>query len=304
MPELSLVPSYVVAGAVLGSMYALMAFALVLNYRATRVINLALGGMGAFGLYVFARAAEWMPRVPALLLGMMAAGALGAVIGTVSDAGAERSSALNRTLATLGWLIAITGVMAVVFGSGGAGGEMGGDRPKAFIDNTYAFRIGDVNLTWAQVAMLVVTAVVLVTMLVFFRSTRLGVAMRAVAENPTAARILGIRVAVVIVSAWVLAGLIACIAAVFVSPFVPSAGPTTLTGLLIQAYAAALIGRLRSLWITAATGIAIGVAESLFISAPALSNVPIRAGFPFLAIVGFLVLRGRELGAEAELEAA
>lgn len=297
MPDWSLVPEFIVAGVVVGCTYALMGVAFVLNYRATRVMNLAIGAMGGIAVVIFSKVAGSVPVLLAAGAALLVSTGIGVLIAVVSDSGRTQTSSLNRSMATLGWLVMLTAGSAIVFGEDFLGGE-----PVYLVANTKALALFGVNITWAQVAVVVGTLVGLAGMAVFLQRVRLGVAMRAVADSRAAAELLGLRVHVVTISAWVMAAVLAAMAAILLRPFIVGSGIGELTALLISAYAAALIGSLRNLWITAAAAVGLGVIENMLKTFPDLARTPWPRSVPFVAVLVFLTLQGERLGRESAVE--
>jgi branched-chain amino acid transport system permease protein len=149
-----------------------------------------------------------------------------------------------------------------------------------------------VNLT--QIISVGVALVITAAVTVFLRVTRLGTAMRALADDREITATLGVPVRRVEAAAWFGSG-IACGAAGLVLPdLLTSLDYAALTFLVISSLAAALIGRLRSLWATFLGGMAIGLAQSVLTPYASVSNY--RSSAPFvLAIVALLIMSRRRV---------
>ena len=257
--------SLAVAGIPLGAMYALAAMGIVIVYKTSRVFNFATGAIGLACAYVAGTLAD--AGVPGLLT-VPPAVLLGVLLGVLIEVSLRPvRGTLTRTIVTLGWLLLLQGAVGRIYGIAVAGQDFA--RPfssEPLVD------VWVVLLSTEQVLVLAVTGVLAGLLALFFTRTALGTATRAVAEAPDAARLLGIRVARVQLVAWGLGGGISGLAGVLVTPLLGKLDTTTLVVFTVQALAAALVGRLSSLPLTFAGGIALGVAQ------PVLTKL--LAGFP------------------------
>ncbi|MBA2281960.1 MAG: ABC transporter permease [Acidimicrobiia bacterium] len=294
---------FLVAGLVTGSVYAIAATGLVLTYRTTGLFNFAHGGVSMVVGFAFHQLrSEWSVATPiAFVLSLFVVGPLvGVVIDRLLFRNLQGSSQAARIVVTIGLLVFLSGGAAVVFGS-----EPRQVEPflsQATID------LGTVNLGYDQLTIIAIGLVVLVGLLVFFRSSRLGLAMRAVVDNRTLVRLGGFSAGRISSITWALGTTLAGLAGIL---FVPLVGldTVTLVLLVVKAYAAAVFGRLTDLRIAYLAAILLGLIESLslkvFAGYPTLVN-GIRPSIPFLCLFGYLafVKRGRlrELGVAAPWE--
>ena len=123
----------------------------------------------------------------------------------------------------------------------------------------------------------------------FLRFTKLGTAMRALASDREITATLGVPVRRVEMAAWLGSGLVCGVAGLLLADLFTSLDYTALTFLVISSLAAALIGRLRSLWVTLAGGLAVGLAQA--VATPYASITAYRTAAPFvLAIIALLYL--------------
>jgi branched-chain amino acid transport system permease protein len=174
--------------------------------------------------------------------------------------------------------------------------------------HNFGYQIGDVRVSWTQI--LALTFAVLVTALTsaFLRLTRLGTAMRALADDREITATLGVPVRRVEASAWLGSGVVCGVVGLLLPSLLFSLEAVTLTFLIISVLAAALIGRLQSLWVTLFAALVIGVVESClsaFTSWPTVDQ-PLsqyRAMTPFvLAIVALLWLSRHRVVTPARTE--
>ena len=274
-----------VEGAVFGLLYSLPAFGLILVYRAQRIINFAqaaLGSSGAvLGLLLIAQV-----RAP-YAVGLLTALTFGALLGGLTERFVlTRFAARSRlilTVATIGiGQILIVGGIALpsLFGSSVLGSSQ---LPTPF-DNL-RFSIGQVVLNGNYVAIVVVTALVVGALSLFFRLTRSGLAVRASAENADRARLLGIPVQRMVTLVWVLAGLLSAASAFLRVPVVgQAAGAEIDPALLLFPLAAAVIARFDSLPTALIAGMGLGVLDRAAYYATGNPNLPVALVLPVLLV--------------------
>ena len=244
------------AGLLAGSIYALVAIAIVLIYRTTRILNVAIGELAAFGLLVSWTLVEswrlsWTLAVP---------GSIAAVV--VVGLGFERIVARPlREAPPLSGLVATAGLATLLLG---VEGKLWSADGRFFTDflTLSTINIGGVFVTGWEIASIFVSLGLSLGVMAFLQRTRFGLAIRATADDLDAARSLGIPVDRVSATVWAAAGCLAAVAGLLLRPTIGFIAPGLLTGLFVRGLAGALIGRL---WSTTAAffgGIAIGLLES------------------------------------------
>ena len=275
---------YVVIGLAFGGVYALSGVGLVVLYRATGVLNLAFGAIGAAGAliaYYILNHTGW-PHWLAYTVCVLFGGVCNLAYGMIFGPAFARRDALVKMMGTLGLALILLGLMAWRAPAGGAFARF---LPLGTTNTHYVILGTTVSLT--QIISLVLALVITAGVSLFLRVTKLGTAMRALANDRDASAILGVPVRRVEAAAWFGSGL-ACGAAGLILPdLLTSLDYTALTFLVISSLAAALIGRLRSLWGTMIGGIAVGLAQAVL--TPYTSVSAYRSAAPFvLAIVALL----------------
>ncbi len=277
----------VLSGLTTGSIYALVALGIVLVYKATGTINFAHGdqlmiaGFIAYTLHV-------MLGLPYLvsMAGAVAGGfALGALAERIGFRAVLRTSLVNVVLATLGLAFVLKGVARLTWG--------GISDYLTFppLVSPEPILIGDMILLPQQ---LVVTGGALAVMgafALFFRLTTIGKSMQATADNPKAARLVGIRVEQVHMLAFAVGASVAGAGAALMAPLTllyPDIGFM----LFIKGFAAAVLGGLTSLPGALAGGLAIGIVEAL---AAGYIHSSVQEVSGFVAIMATLILRPRGL---------
>ena len=286
-------PAVIASGVSRGALYGLIAVGLILIYRTNRIINFAVAAIGAVPavLAVLLATMKGLPYVPALLLALVG----GAVVGALADLLVIRrfsdAPRLIVTVATIGiaQILAFVNVYLPIW--------LGSDKgiPEKFFtpftDMQYV-RAGTPIFTGDDIAAVVAVVALAAALAAFLRFTRLGIALRASAENADRASLLGIPVKRVGTAAWAIAGLLAGATIFFRSPItgVPSDGSLGYTVLLF-AFAAAVIARMESVPVAVAGGVAVGIVEYVSVTETGKSDFAAAMMLVFI-MVALLVQRG------------
>ena len=284
MPSWQDFEPFIVSGLALGGVYALSGVGMVVLYQATGVVYLAFGAVGAMGALIAwslinAHAPGWVGWLACVAFAALATLAYGMVFG---PALAKRDP-LVKAVATLGLTLVLFGLMDLLWTTSG-----GQSRAITLPTDNGGFMIGQIQVTWTQVISLALGIVITVVTVVFLRLTKLGTAMRAMANDREITATLGVPVRRVEAAAWLGCGILAGLAGVLLADLV-ALDATTLTFLVISSLAAALIARLRSITITFAAAIVIGLVHDLLTPIQSLSNY--RDATPFvLAAIALLAL--------------
>lgn len=252
-----------VHGAAMGTLYGLMAVGLILVYRSNRVINLAVSAIGAvpavIGLILITHhgVSYWL-ALPVALLGGLAVGAL-VEISIVRRFNGRSRFAL--TVATVGIAQALALIAFIV------PDLMGSEERQSIVATPWTRYVihdsgGRPIVTGDQIFAFVAVIVLCGGLAVLFRSTRLGIAMRASAENSTRAQLLGVPVGRVQTAAWMFAGILGATSIFLRAPLtgVPLDG-TLGPGILLFALAVASVARFSSIPLAILTGLSVGMLE-------------------------------------------
>ena len=284
MPSWSDFEPFIVSGLALGGVYALSGVGMVVLYQATGVVYLAFGAVGAMGALIAwslinAHAPGWVGWLACVAFAALVTLGYGMVFG---PALAKRDP-LVKAVATLGLTLVLFGLMDLLWTTSG-----GQSRSITLPTDNGGFMIGQIQVTWTQVISLVVGIAITVVTVLFLRLSKLGTAMRAMANDREITATLGVPVRRVEAAAWLGCGILAGLAGVLLADLV-ALDATTLTFLVISSLAAALIARLRSITITFAAAIVIGLVHDLLTPIQSLSNY--RDATPFvLAAIALLAL--------------
>src|SRR3954452_4035282 len=288
MPSWHEFQPFIVTGLALGGVYALSGVGLVVLYRATGVLNLAFGAVGAMGALIaweLINNAGW-DEYPAYLVCILFGGVVTLAYGVLLGPPLAGRDPLVKATATLGLALILLGTMSWIWS----------DKARSMVlpTSNENFMVSDVLVNYTQVIGFVFGVVITIATAAFLRFTSLGTAMRAMANDREITATLGVPVRRVEAVAWLGSGLLAGFAGLLLSNLV-GLDANTLTFLVISSLAAALIARLQSLLVTLVAGIVVGVVNAMI--TPILSISEYRDMTPFvLAIVALLFLsRHREI---------
>ena len=286
-----------VFGLAQGGAIALLGAGIVTIHRGSGVLNIAQGAMAMLATYIAVGVIGGSGTHPdrPLLLGVVVGVIAGALLGLVVDRVAMRPLVgrppVVRMTATLGVLYILVSLAQLVWG------PTTRSMPSLFGGGGH--RLGTVVVSNDAIGVALVALVLSVALGLFYQRTRLGTAIRAVADNREAAGLGGIRVRWVGGVCWALGGAAAAVAGILLSPNL-GLNSFILTLLVVQALAAALTGRLQHLLPTLLGGVGIGVLTALTrallehvtaASPPSWINLTdIQDGIALLWMVGALLL--------------
>ena len=285
MPSWSEFQPYIVTGLALGGIYALSGTGLVVLYRATGVLNLAFGAVGAMGAFIAysitqAGSPGWVGWVVCILFGGVVTLGYGLVFG---PALAGRGP-LVQSVSTLGLALVLFGAIDLAWPTSG------GQSPSiSFPTDNGGFTVSQLQVTWTQVIALALGIVIAVGTAAFLRYSKLGTAMRAMANDREITATLGVPVRRVEAAAWLGCGLLSGIAGLMLADLSALDDTTLVFTVVISSLAAALIGRLRSIPVTFAAALVIGLVHDLL--TPITQVQPYQDMTPFvLAVIALLVM--------------
>lgn len=272
-------------GVIVGMTYGLLGGGLVLVYRSNRIINFAHGEIGAFAAAFFTLLTlRWsLPYWVAFPLAMLVGAAVGAICEIVV---VRRLRAAPRVMSIVGTL----GVGQFLLGLSAAVSvhQTGATFPVP--PGVPVFDIGALRVTEAHTTMLLLAPILVAAIATFLVKSRVGIAMRAAAANPDAARMAAISPSRMSALAWALAGGVSAFTAVLVAPSLGiTTGDSFGPGLLLRALTVAVVAGMTSLPLALAAGVGLGILEQLL-----LWNYP-RSGLVevmlFVVILAVLLLR-------------
>ncbi|MBI3370583.1 MAG: branched-chain amino acid ABC transporter permease [Betaproteobacteria bacterium] len=270
----------VLAGLATGGIYASVALALVMIYQATHLVNFAQGELAMFCTYlawtlINAGFGYW----PAFLLTVGLAFVLGVVIERVVIRPVENSPVLAVVVVFIGLLVILNSIAVWIY--------TGTIKtfPSPFPTEPL---FGNKFMSSHEIGAIVVTLIMLLLLYAFFRFTPLGLAMRAAAQNPASAKLVGIRVGWMLALGWGLAAAIGAVAGMMVAPIV-FLEPNMMGGILLYAFAAALVGGVDSPGGAVFGGFLVGVLENV-LGAFVIGN-ELKLAVALVLIIGVLVVK-------------
>lgn len=245
----------VTSGLAAGAIYASLALALVLIYQTTNVVNFAQGEMATFTTYIaWTIMHRGVPYWPAFVLTLLIAFSGGVAVERVLIRPLEHRPELVIVIFTIGMLTALNGLTGWIWGP----------EVKLF-DSPFPNRsviLGDVAISIRDIGTFCVCLGTVVVLWLFFRFTTLGLAMRAVAFNPDASRLMGVRVGWMLALGWGFAATLGAIAGMMAAPSV-FLDPDMMLVVLIYGFAAAVLGGIDSPLGAVVGGLLLGVAINL-----------------------------------------
>jgi branched-chain amino acid transport system permease protein len=269
----------VVSGLATGSIYALVALSLVIIYNATRTVNFAQGEMFMVSTFIaWSVARAGAPLGLALVVAVLSAAALAFLIERLVIRRAIAATHWDVLIITLGLSLVLKAAAGIVW----THDEF--PFPSYFSERPIAF--GAVRVAPVSVGIIGASLALMAALYAVLRFTRLGRAMRAVAQNQTAASLMGISVPRVFSAAWMLAGVVGAVAGVLIAPVVFLS--TKMGLIVVNGFIAAVVGGFGSMPGAILGGMLLGVIENL---APLYLPTGIRYSVPFLLLIAILVVR-------------
>jgi branched-chain amino acid transport system permease protein len=269
----------VFAGLATGGIYASLALALVMIYQATHLVNFAQGEMAMFCTYIgWSLLQTGLGYWPAFVLTV----GFGFVLGVLIERAVIRPVARGGSVLSV--VVVFIGVLAIL---NSVAGWIYSYTIKPF-PSPFPEWLANPLMGPHELGSILVTLLVLVLLYLFFRFTPLGLAMRAAAQNPESSRLVGIRVGWMLALGWGLASAIGAVAGMMIAPVV-YLDPNMMGGILLYAFAAALLGGIDNPWGAVLGGFVVGVLENL-LGAFVIGN-ELKLAVALVLIVVVLVVR-------------
>lgn len=328
---------FIILGIGAGVIYAALALGLVMTHRASGVVNFAHGAIAAYATYTFSGLeSEGIYPIPPLPNPLILIEGLGKLFGQTWDlwdipTAVEFAEPLSWQVSLIGALIT-AGVIGFLFHylvfrllryQPPLARVVASVGLMIFLQAAIVIRFGTqarvipslipndaVEVIGTRIPVdrfILFGAMILLTLALYFvyQRTRFGIRTRAAAENERNATLIGISADQVAAINWVIAAMVAGLVGIFVAP-ITGLTPTNFTLFIIPALAAALLAKFSSFWVAVATGMAIGMGQSLMqIMEARLDWVPdvnLREGLPLLIIVVAMMLRGQVLPSRGAVE--
>jgi len=269
----------VLSGLATGGIYASVALALVMIYQATHLVNFAQGEMAMFATYLaWALLQAGVPYWGAFAITVAGAFVLGVAIERIVIRPVENAPILAVVIVFIALLVIFNSIAGWIFSY----------TIKPFPSPFPAAPLfGNSYVSSHELGSMAITLVVLLLLFVFFRFTPLGLAMRAAAQNPVSSRLVGIRVGWMLALGWGLAAAIGAIAGMMVAPTV-FLEPNMMGGILLYAFAGALLGGIDSPGGAVLGGFIVGVLENVV---GAYVGTELKLTLALVVIIGVLVVK-------------
>ena len=269
----------VLSGLATGGIYASVALALVMIYQATHLVNFAQGELAMFATYLaWALIQAGLPYWAAFFITVVSAFVGGVAIERLIIRPVEQAPILAVVIVFIALLVIVNSLAGWIFT------YTIKPFPSPFPSQPL---FGNSYVSSHELGSMAITLVVLLLLFVFFRYTPLGLAMRAAAQNPESSRLVGIRVGWMLALGWGLAASIGAIAGMMVAPTV-FLEPNMMGGILLYAFAGALLGGIDSPGGAVLGGFIVGVLENVV---GAYVGTELKLTVALVIIVGVLVVR-------------
>jgi branched-chain amino acid transport system permease protein len=248
----------IVSGLAIGACYALIALAMVIIYKTSEVLNFAQGEMAMLATFVaFTILSDYsLPFWLSILLTLAFALVLGVLVEFVFLRQAKDPNVLGLIVITLGLEMILYGL---------AGWKWGPDQ-RGFpfpISNIEVYKIAGVSVSKISLWIFLIAMFIMILLALFFKYTKLGVAMKATQQNQVAARIMGIRTKRILSFTWALSSLVGTTAGVLIASSYPL-DTNMMMDPMMKAFAGAVMGGMQSLPGAVIGAEMIGVIENLF----------------------------------------
>jgi branched-chain amino acid transport system permease protein len=269
----------VMAGLATGGIYASLALALVMIYQATHLVNFAQGELAMFSTYIaWSLINAGMPYWPAFLLTVLISFFIGILIERIIIRPVENAPVLGVVTVFIALLVILNSVTGWIYTY--TIKSFPSPFPKEMALGKY--------MSPHELGAIGITLLVLLALYAFFRFTPLGLAMRAAAQNPVSSRLVGIRVGWMLALGWGLAAAVGAVAGMMVAPIV-YLDPNMMGGILLYAFAAALVGGIDSPMGAVIGGFLVGVLENV-LGAFVIGN-ELKLSVALVLIIGVLLVK-------------
>ncbi len=277
----------IIEGLSSGAIYAALALALVMIYRATRIVNFAQGEMGTFTVYLAWQLDQWgVPFALSLIIAGVLSFVLGVVVFRLTIRPVITASESTIVNICIGLFVGFEALSLWIWGADSH------PFPRLFSDRIWTF--WGVRLSASNVGTLATLCVLAAGLIAMFRFTRTGLAMRASAAEREKSSLVGIEVETMLMLGWGLAAVFGFIAAVLVAPSL-FLSPPMMVAVVIYALAAATLGGWDSPAGAIVGGLVIGVAESLGATYLRFIGSELKVGIPFALMAIVLLVRPQGL---------
>lgn len=261
---------------VIGSIYALIALAMSITYKASEVPNFAQGEMAMVSTFItFVLLSSYgLPFYIGLLGSMVFAFILGMLLEFVFLRRAKDPSPLSYIIITIGFQLMLYGLAAWKWGSEQKQINLPFSESNVIYQND-SFAITELNL-----ATIVIALIVLFVVYLLIQKTKLGLAMKACQQNVNAAKMNGISANMIMAASFGISSVVGAIAGILIAPII-TLDPSMMWDPLLKGFAAAVLGGMKSLYGVVIGGFMLGIIENLF---------GFYVSIEFKSVVAFLII--------------
>ena len=248
--------AFTVVGVVTGATYAIAASGLVVTYATSGIFNIAHGAIGmlmAFVYWQFRVAWDWPAPLALAIVILVIAPLFGALVERFLIRRVQHAAVATTLVVTIGLMVGLIGLVETVWKPE--------SRELAPFFGHAGFHAGSIFITWSEVVTVGVAAAIAIGLRLLLYRTRTGISMRAVVDNRGLAGLNGARPQRISTLSWGLGSMLAAIAGILIAPTL-QLSVLALTLLVVDAYAAAMVGRLRNLPLTFVGALGIGLVQS------------------------------------------
>ena len=248
-----------VSSIVIGSIYALLALAMSITYKASEIPNFAQGEMAMMSTFItFVMLTSYgFPFWMAVIVSIGFAFLLGVALEFVFIRRAENPTPLSYIIITIGFQLMLYGLAGWIWGSE----QKQINLP--FSESTVIYEGMGITLTELNVATIVIALAVLAIIYLLIQKTKLGLAMKACQQNPDAARMNGISADNILAASFGISSVVGAIAGILIAPII-TLDPSMMWDPLLKGFAAAVLGGMKNLWGVVVGGFLLAIVENLF----------------------------------------
>lgn len=271
---------FLVSGLAVGSLYALGGIGIVLLYRATGVLNLAAGAIGAAAAFLTWQLGQWGLVAPLTwVAGLLTGVALALGYGRMIAPGLSWREPVIKGVASLGYALVLLGLVSFLWNDD--------PRKLSFPSDSVSVAVLGLKVTVTRLIVMAASIGIVIAITLALNRTRIGLQMRALANNRRIASLVGVPILRVETVAWGVSGLIFGFTGLMFGSLV-RLEPAVITFMVIPCTAAAIAGRLTSLPNVLIAGLAMGVIESLLTLSDTFKAV--RPMAPYVIAIAVLVV--------------
>jgi branched-chain amino acid transport system permease protein len=283
---------YIVGGLAAGSVYALMALGMILIFKTTDVVNFAQADMTMFSTFVgyaVLTGLQW-PFALALSGAIIAGFLLGIITERLALHPAQNAPVISLLITTLGVALIINAIAGFIWGHD--------TKSFPYAIGGLPLVLGEIRVRRHDMLIFAVALTLSLLLFAFLKYSKIGIAMRATAQNKLAAQLMGINVNRISAMCWGIGAAIGAVSGVLIAPIV-NLDLNVMVSVMLKGFAAAVLGGFTSLQGALVGGIVVGVIESLLVAVPIDWVGQFRETFVFALIILVLVLRPHGLLGEA-----